>query len=494
MFRKSTYLLVIILSLSIILRLYNLDFPLSYIFAWGDGTRDYFVANHIVTFGEYPLLGPFNLLYETGIYNTPVYYYLLAFFLKFYNSVFTLGVVNIFFQIGTVLLIYFIAKKMFDEKVALLSILLFSFNPEILAQSDYIWQPHLSQFFAYLALFLSVLFYKNNRYIFLIYGGLILALSFALHNSSFPWIPVFFIISSILLKNRNLNILYYLGVLAAFVSFLLVLYAPTILFSLQADNLATSPFSLFIQNIDQYFNNFATNLKGVLKAFNLYNFWSVIILILGVVTLLRDRDRDNKLKIILLLVLFFLPLFFASFFNKFRLHYLTLSLGVFTILIATIATSFTKNKLITILFIILLVKIVTFDFKFLSVKEISFKNLKFVDEISSQIMEEVKDSPFQIKSYAMDEEIVEYPVLDTVFLIPLEKKLNKKLAIISDKSPYNHIQTGGKEYFIVVCHEFSPFARFSECLETFKRSYPNYRILKNLYSSSNIAIYLSKHE
>src|SRR3989344_136565 len=145
----------IILLVSLLVRLYNLDFPLSYIFAWGDGTRDYFVANHIVLFHEYPLLGPFNLLYEAGIYNTPLYYYFLAFFLNIYNSVFTLGVVNVIFQIATIILIYLIARKLFDKKVAVLSAVIFSFSPEILAQSDYIWQPHLSQTFAYLSLFLD---------------------------------------------------------------------------------------------------------------------------------------------------------------------------------------------------------------------------------------------------------------------------------------------------------------------------------------------------
>src|SRR3990167_4879771 len=88
--------LLIILVTAVLVRIPRLDFPLSYIFAWGDGARDFFIANHILSFREFPLLGPFNLLYDSGIYNTPLYYYILSFFLIPFNNVLTLGVVNIF--------------------------------------------------------------------------------------------------------------------------------------------------------------------------------------------------------------------------------------------------------------------------------------------------------------------------------------------------------------------------------------------------------------
>src|SRR3989338_9321959 len=474
---------LIILVTSVLVRIPRLDFPLSYIFAWGDGARDFFIANHILSFREFPLLGPFNLLYDSGIYNTPLYYYILSFFLIPFNNVLTLGVVNIFFQIGTILIIYLIAKKLFDKKTAILSILIFSFNPEILAQSDYIWQPHLSQTFAYLALLFAVLFHLKNRLIFLISSSLALAFSFAMHNSTFPWIPIFFIFF----------FRHFFKIFFIFSLFLGILYIPVGVYLLQSE-IVRVPFSLFIQNINQYFINFFINFEGILKAFNLDIWWLAVVSILSFVYFLKSKDfRNVKISVLLLLILFIAPLFFASFFNKFRLHYLTLSLGVFTIFISKIFTSFHKFRLITGIMIILFLKSTTADFQFLYFKT-PFENLKSIDQITMQILGEVRDAPFQIKSYAMDEKIVEYPVLDTVFLIPLEKKLNKKLAVISDNSPYNHVQTGGKEYFVVACHEFSNLSRWKECLNVFQRSYPNYGILKNLYTGSNMAVYLTKHE
>ncbi|OGE33629.1 hypothetical protein A3C59_00095 [Candidatus Daviesbacteria bacterium RIFCSPHIGHO2_02_FULL_36_13] len=474
---------LIILLVSLLVRLYSLDFPLSYIFAWGDGTRDYFVANHIVLFHEYPLLGPFNLLYEAGIYNTPLYYYFLAFFLNIYNSVFTLGVVNVIFQIATIVLIYLIAKKLFDKKTAILSTLIFSFSPEILAQSDYIWQPHLSQAFAYLSLFLAVLFYFNKRFIFLFWSSLILAFSFAMHNSTLPWIPIFF-----LFFYRH-----FLKIILPFSLFMALLYLPVIIYLWQIDY-SRAPFALFIQNAGQYLANFFINLEGILKAFQINNLWMVVISVLGVVYFIKSKDKkETKLTVLLLLVLFLSPIFSAATFNKFRLHYLALSLGVLTIFLGKIFT-FSKYRIVTFVVGSLLLLSTTNNLQFLNFQKNSFENQKLVNDISSSILNEVGNSSFQIKSYAMDEKIFEYPTLDTIFLIPLEAKLNKKLAVLDDNSPFNHVQTGGKDYFIIACHDFSKLSRWSECLEVFKKSYPSYIIIKSLYTGPNLAIYLSKNE
>ncbi len=487
----TTPILITILLISLFVRLYNLDYPLSYIFAWGDGARDYFVADHIVKYKEFPLLGPFNLLNEVGIYNSPVYYYLLALFLVPYNHVLTLGVVNIIFQMLTIFLIYLIAKKLFDQKTAILSILIFSFNPEILAQSDYMWQPHISQLVSYLAFFLAILFYFNKRYIFLFFSSLTLAFAFALHNSTFPWIPVFFVFFY----------RHFLKIILPFSLFMVLLYLPVGRYLMQNDYI-TVPFSLFSQNISQYLSNFFINLDGILKTFNINNLWVVPILCFSLFYFLKAKDiRKTKISVLLLLVLFFTPLFFASFFNKFRLHYLTLSLGVLTIFLAKIFTClpagrpFSKYKLVTFVFAFLLLLSTTNNFQFLKFQKTPLENQKFVDNLSQIILQEIKDpTSFQIKSYVVEKTIFEYPVLDTILLIPLEDKLNIKLAKISDKSPFNHIQTGGKQYFVIVCHEFSGLSRWQECLETFKRSYPAYAILKNLYMGINIALYLSKHD
>lgn len=496
-FKSLTVFLLIILVISLIVRLARLDYPLTYIFAWGDGTRDYFIADHILRYKEFPLLGPFNLLNEIGVYNSPLYYYLLAFFLIPYNHVLTLGIVNILFQLFTIFLIYLIAKKIFDKKTAILSILIFSFNPEILAQSDYIWQPHVSQTFAYLALFLAVSFYLNGRYKYLYGSALSLAFSFALHNSTFPWIPLFLAGYFLLLKRQTKR---YLGVLLSFFIFLLLLHIPVGLYYIQNNFSLAETHSLSIQSINDYASNFWLNLNGILKAFNINNIWIGIISALTVFYFLKNKDKKHtKLTVFILLILILSPIFFASFFNKFRLHYLTLSLGVLAIFLGKVFTCqpagrpFSRFKIARLVVVFLLLLTTTNNFQFLRVQKPFLENQKLVNDLSKIILTEIKDPlSFQIKSYVLGEKIFEYPILDTIFLIPLEDKLNIKLAILTDRSPFNHQQIGGTEYFVVACHEFGKLLRWDVCLQVFKKDYPSYAILKNLYAGSNIAIFLAK--
>src|SRR3989338_10926533 len=118
-FNPKLIIFLFILLLAFILRLQRFDFPLSYVFAWGDGTRDYLVADHIIRYQELPLLGPYNLLYEQGMRNSPLYFYFLALLLMPFNHILTLTAVNIVLQMGVIVLVYFITKRIFDESSAL---------------------------------------------------------------------------------------------------------------------------------------------------------------------------------------------------------------------------------------------------------------------------------------------------------------------------------------------------------------------------------------
>jgi hypothetical protein len=70
-------------------------------------------------------------------------------------------------------------------------------------------------------------------------------------------------------------------------------------------------------------------------------------------------------------------------------------------------------------------------------------------------------------------------------LVPLENKLNQKLAKVSDNSPYNHVQIGGDRYLLIACYQ-------TECLTETERQLPQYAILKILYDKEHLSIYLAK--
>lgn len=476
-------LFLIILLVGFLLRISRFDFPFSYTFAWGDGTRDFLVANHILKFHEFPLVGPFNLLNDVGIHNSPIYFYILSLFLLPLNNILTLSLVNILLQMGVIVLIYKLTKKLFDYPTALIAILLFSFNPEVIKQADFIWQPYLAYPVALLALYLNT----SRPYVSLS----LISFAAILHYSIFPWLPLF------LFRKKSYKF-YTKALLITFFS-LAFLYLPLVVFYTKngfPDIWVNS--TIYINSISDYFSNLISNTGQLLNAFYLNNVLIIFLIIGFLITLKKDSMKRKSL--IFIFLLFISPIILASFFNKIRLHYLILSIGLIPILAACITGIF-KPILRTII-VLLLIVVFSGNFAYLKETKNPLDNQKKIDKITSIVVEELNKIKktegfsdfdfFQVTSFSISEVIIPYPVLDTFLLVPLEKRLGRKLAQISDTNPYNHFQINKKKYLLVSCFNFTQ-DRY-DCSDYFKRNYQDYNILKMIYNDQSISIYLAKHE
>lgn len=476
---------LIILIASFLVRITRLDFPLSYIFFWGDGTRDFLVANHILKYHEFPLVGPFNLLNEAGIYNSPIYFYVLSLFLIPFNNILTLSLVNILLQLGVIVLIYLIAKKVFDYPTAIIAVLLFSFNPEVIKQADFVWQPLLMLPFALLALYLKL---KSRDFISLV----ILSFAVALHNSAICWIPLFF------LSQKKSKQYYFRAFTVIFFSFL-TFYSPLIIFYL-INGFPSLSFntSTFANSLGVYFSNLTLNIQELLRTFYLSNI--MILFLVGGFFIALKKGLGKSRSLIFILLLFISPIIFASFLNKIRLHYLILSLGLLPILVGYITGIF--KPFLKILVVLLLIVVFSGNFAYFKEAKNPLDNQKKIDKITSSVVDElnkVKEANrfsdfdfFQVTSFSDSEVIIPYPVLDTFLLVPLEKRLGRKLVQISDTNPYNHFQINKKEYLLVSCFKFIKDGH--NCSDYFKSNFQDYNILKMIYNDLPISIYLAKHE
>ncbi len=470
-----------------------MDFPISNTFAWGDGTRDYLLANHIISYKEYPLVGPYNLLYESGIRNSAIYFYILALPLLLFNNVLTLSALNIIFQLFLIILIYLISRKVFDEKVALASVAFFSFNPEVIKQSDFIWQPYLMNPVAYFALLIYLTGYFRKKYILVLASFVLLAVAVAIHNSAFPWLSLFLIISFYFLRKEGKSLTHYIAIVFTLFSSLFLLYLPHSL------NFLKSPppnISNFLSN--SFLTNLDLNIKQFMDAFNINSQVFLLIFVLISFNIIRNK-RDFKIFIITLLFFLF-PIIFASIFNKIRLHYLILSFGAFTIMVAASLRSLAKLPRIFLIFFLIII----FSGNFALTKDFKkpLQNQHLIDEVTNAISTELLDIKrkdgflemdfFQIKSFGSSTGMpFEYPVLDTILLAPLEKKFDRKLVEVSDQNPYNHIQINNKNYFLVTC--FKSGQNFLNCDDQFRKSYPYYHIMKTIYQSDLLIVYLAKY-
>lgn len=477
----------IILLVSLLLRISRFDFPASYTFAWGDGTRDFLVASHVLKYHELILVGPFNLLNDAGIHNSPIYFYILSLFLIPFNNILTLSFVNILLQLGVIVLIYKLVKKIFDYPTALIAVLLFSFNPEIIKQADFIWQPYLA-----LPIALLGLYYSSRPFI----GLALVVFATSIHYSIFPWLPLFFLRRNPF-KKRNIK--FYVGASLVTIFSLIIFYLPLIVFYLKngLPNILVSS-SIYINSVSGYFSNVYYNIKQLLDAFYLTNVL-VLILTAGFFISLK-RDSKHIKTLIFFLLLFILPIIFASFFNKIRLHYLILSVALLPIIVAKISAIF--KPMLRNITVLALIVIFSGNFSYFKQEAKNpLDNQRRVDQITSKVLEEldsVKNTDgfsgydfFQVRSYAVSEVTIPYPVLDTFLLVPLEERLGNKLAKVSDQSPYNHFQENRKEYLLISCYKF--VKEMYDCTDNFKHHFQDYNILKMIYNDESISVYVAKN-
>ena len=328
-----------------------------------------------------------------------------------------------------------------------------------------------------------------------------LTIAFAIHNSVFAWMSVFVFLALSILKKIKASKIDYLKIFLSGLVTFIILYLPTFYSQL----LPQKDFKFISNNLDitsqDYSHKLLENIILISQTLNLNNSIALILISFLIIFYFWQKNFKDSNKLILLFILTILPIICASFFNKIRVHYLILSFPPLVLLISRFIT-LQKNKLVIHLFTIIFFIIISSNLMFLKNITSPLQNQTNIDEISSTLISELKDvkringyndfSFFQIRSYAMDSKIFEYPVLDTILINPLEKKLNTKLAIISDKSYFNHIQTGKLEYILVACHKFKLEIGLNGCLREFFLQFPSYFIQKNLYNSFSVSIYLAK--
>ncbi len=136
-------------------------------FLWGfDHGREYLMTQEIVDDKNFRLIGaPLGggSAGINGIFHGPGYFYFLAIPFIIFNGDPYGGIVMMYsFGIGTVLLSFWLAKRLFGNNFALLLTALISLSPPLISQSRAIWSPFPSTFFIVLS-FIFVYLLTNKK-------------------------------------------------------------------------------------------------------------------------------------------------------------------------------------------------------------------------------------------------------------------------------------------------------------------------------------------
>lgn len=180
--------LALVLFFSAFVRFYNLD---KLAFFTYDQARDALYIKRIIVDHTWRLISTQSSI--PGLYNGPAYYYLMAPFLW----IFKLNPIGIdygiaFFNLLAVLVFYFLVKDLTGNfLLSLLATMVFSFQPQIIFQSRFGWNPNLLPFFSLLFVFSFWLLKEGKKWAWLILS-FSLAVMLQLHYSSAAFLLILF--------------------------------------------------------------------------------------------------------------------------------------------------------------------------------------------------------------------------------------------------------------------------------------------------------------
>lgn len=106
-----------------------------------DQGRDMMAVKSILYDHHLTLIGPATSL--RGVFQGPLWYYLLAFPTAIFGGNPWGGIVLMFtLSVVVLLVVYFWMKTLFGQKTALITIFLFAVSPEAIASATFAWNPH----------------------------------------------------------------------------------------------------------------------------------------------------------------------------------------------------------------------------------------------------------------------------------------------------------------------------------------------------------------
>jgi 4-amino-4-deoxy-L-arabinose transferase-like glycosyltransferase len=354
LFVKQNWLILLIWVLGLFLRCYRQGDLLGFYYDQG---RDAQIAADIISLKNFPAIGPTTGI--AGLYLGPFWYYLITpgYFIGRGNPAFA-SLFIIFIESLSIPLIYFLLKKYFNTRTAVLGAVFWAFSRYLIHSSRWFSNPSpLPTFVLIIMLFtLKIIVYKKYKYLPLLF--LFLGLSLQLEAASaiffFPVLIVFLLLSKKIIKNIHYefwiqSILIFGALLIPQLAFEVKNSFPTTktligFLSGQVNSLSGSSFTVtglpfLIERLRFYYQVFFTKLDTDLTH------WSLLALTYFLLTLFFKTKKlwSNplfKLTFLWLFVPLVLLLFFVGNYGRLYDYYLTGYFPAFIILFSVLLNSF----------------------------------------------------------------------------------------------------------------------------------------------------------
>lgn len=344
-------ILILIISLGLFLRLYNL--PNSISFAW-DQERDAFTIKQIIVDKKLTLIGP-RVVNDNGFMLGPYFFYILLPFYLITNLnpsaiIFFVATYSFIFLISS----FFILKKIFSQNIAYIFIFIWSVLPLAISIDTISWNPLLVPFlFIFLLYLLNTLdFNKIKNWLLL---GFYLGFSFNIHVQLIilSFTAFVFLLIKILKKDFFKNIIFlFIGFITSFL--------PLLIFDLRHNFLNLNLFLNFFKSGSSAKNflafipvwtNYFSSLFLIKSQFLSILFWLILALILFFLS------KKNNLNKVLFFTWLFFPLIFIFYGKRPSEYYFNFCLPIMVLVFSQLIIKIKSKIIFIILFLVIFLSI-----------------------------------------------------------------------------------------------------------------------------------------
>jgi hypothetical protein len=502
-------LLIIVISLiSFFIMLNHYQPPVD----WDDPVRAYIVADHIVTFKEFPMSGHLSVVAD--IKNSAAYFYVLAFFLLIKNNYFFLGLINILLHLVTGIIIYYLGKELFGKNQGIIAFTLFSINPLIFFQTTHIWQPWVMQPVINLSFLMLVLAYKNKHYLLFFSGFALFIFAVALHYSAFPLTIVFLVVSLLILKKFRAGKLHYITWISTALITLFILYMPVFLYYLSlrsaiSDNISKIKFfmpleipSAVVKNLFYFINNSFFHASQ-----SIYLQVAVPLIIITTLFLYFRKLNIKTIFYSYIILCFIGALLLITSIIDFKTYtpnyhyYFTPVYGIFLILISTAIIELSKKSILLNKYFIILGCIYLGIFSHNYFNNYYIPGKLYNEPRLNPAARAIENDVREIKSreglntfnfFTIESFVLSHGWHYSAFLwMHLENNLKTKLVMINERDvrDFKPMHSHNPKYIYLLCPINLPGnTSHTECINEFLSDKANYNYSKTIYSSDNYSI------
>lgn len=326
--------IVFVLSIGVSLRAQELV-SRNFLFLLDQG-RDMMVVKRIIFDGHLTLIGPSTSL--GGVFQGPLWYYLLAIFTGTFGGDPWGGILLMFIiSISVLFVVFFWMKNLCGEKTAFITFSLFSLSSEAAAAATYAWNPHPMWLLVTVYIFsFYCSIYKSSRFIIILWPTIGLMFHFQ------TALAVFILLATVIYilifeKKILLNKNFLIGI----VLFLLT-FAPQLLFDVRHNFLMLRSAFNFLKGSGQGLfvggeengylyligNHAASLLDNFRSAFindgfaKYIAYLSIILILFSVLMMIKNKQSfGRESNFILLLARLLIIIFLLTFFYRFPLRY-----------------------------------------------------------------------------------------------------------------------------------------------------------------------------